>query len=318
MPNTSLPAPVFDQLRAIGALPPDTAPQPQQAAPQQAKPNVFDQFDQQSSQKPNVFDQFDQKLTTQNGQPPAATPAAATPPPDSPPTQNAQPDPSAVEQHHKQLDDEYNAMPWYEKAWQATKDMDRIFTDFTSFGRADANLVPKGETVEQQRQKTADAEHRAGWAGTAEKAAVTLAASPTRILGLPGLLGIPLESAGITYGQSKGHDQTDAQALSNAETSGVISAITAGLIPTVSTASKAIAATSPLNNTVLGNLSKFIHAGHTSLSPMTGAGTAGGHIAAGLGAKALNKIIDVSGARDALAKIAASVPAWWDYDKGGQ
>lgn len=118
-----------------------------------------------------------------------------------------------------ELNQEYQAMPWYKQLGTAADDLVRIGASGISFGALDQILGP------EQQKLTDEARLRSGWAGTAAEVGGTVSSPITRTVGLigkgasklaPGLLarigigGAEGASLGAIDAKIKGKDLGDA------------------------------------------------------------------------------------------------------------
>lgn len=133
-------------------------------------------------------------------------------------------------QGRKSASDQFNELPWYAKAGQAADDTVRMLANGITLGYADKFAgYMGGEGTDAERAKTAEAQERAGSAGTAAEiigmmapasALGKSAISATRYIpqGVEGAKGLLLRSLGmgadgamLGAAQATGHDQDVAQ-----------------------------------------------------------------------------------------------------------
>lgn len=164
------------------------------------------------------------------------------------------------------LRQQHAELPWYGQIGQALDDVARFGLDTASFGGADklASMLPGGGTIQEERQKTADARARSRGASTALDVAQALK-SP-QILGKTGLFGLGADAALYSGAQSYGHGSTLKEAGQDALLGGGMALGMGGLAPVLRGVAQPLARTSPLR----GPMQAMGHLTHTTTHPTTG------------------------------------------------
>lgn len=144
------------------------------------------------------------------------------------------PAPAASQPYGRDVQGEFDALPWYQKAATAVSDIGRMGLDGASFGYMDKaaarlNSWTGGKDYEaelaKERQQTTDAKRRAGWAGTvaeigggagtaigaASKGLTAMRAVPEAMAGIRGVLARAgagaVDGAAMGAASAMGHDE---------------------------------------------------------------------------------------------------------------